>query len=323
MNIKLIIAHFIRWHELKLAWKVFSREYILQHNIFGAQWEDFDKSFNDQSLNALLKDLDDESIATVHLLLKRFSNPFSRYPSLYPKQVFSNQELEEQRAFEIVKHTLGHKYDIPVSEVDPSPMMYQSGLSFVPENAKLKIKDSAILDIGAFIGQASLSFLDFQPATIYPFEPSLTNFKKLSHGLASHIQAKQIIPVNCALGDKKGVAEMSDAGNASSMVSSSSSDQKQKVKIDTVDDFTKENKIPRVGLMKLDVEGFETNVIHGAIETIKRDKPILLISIYHTPADFFEMKIVLEKLNLGYRFIIRKTNPFWLTYDTMLICYVA
>lgn len=322
MNIKLSIAHFIRWHELKLAWKVFSREYILQHNLFGDQWKDFNKSFDDQSLEALLKNLDAESVSFVHLLLNRFSNPFAKYPSLYPKQIFSGPELAEQRTFETAKHDLSRKYSIPVSEVDPSPMMYQSGLSFVPENARKKIKNSSVLDIGAFIGQASISFLEFQPTNIYPFEPSLANFKKLSNNLAAHIQAKQIIPINSAMGDTKGFAYISDSGNASSVTNAGSDSNAQKVAVNTVDDFTKENGVARVGLIKLDVEGFEMNVMKGAIETIKRDKPLLLVSIYHTPTDFFKIKPMLENLNLGYRFLIRKTNPFWLTYDTMLICYV-
>jgi len=323
MNIKLSIAHFIRWHELKLAWKVFSREYILQHNLFGEQWKDFGYTFDDQSLEMLLKNLDEESVSLVQVLLKRFSNPFAIYPSLYPKQIFSDHELAEQNTFNAAKYELSRKYNIPVSEVDPSPMMYQSGLIFVPENAKKKIKDSAVLDIGAFIGQASTSFLEFQPANIYPFEPSLRNFRRLGDNLAKHVRTKQIIPINAAMGEKKGFAFISDEGNASAVGDSETNPNAQKVVVTTVDDFAKEHKIPRVGLIKLDVEGFEMNVVQGATETIKRDKPILLISIYHTPTDFFKIKPMLENLNLGYRFLIRKTNPFWLTYDTMLICYVA
>jgi hypothetical protein len=36
----------------------------------------------------------------------------------------------------------------------------------------------------------------------------------------------------------------------------------------------------------------------GAEKTIKKDKPILLISVYHTGKDFFEIKPLLESWNL-------------------------
>ena len=54
--------------------------------------------------------------------------------------------------------------------------------------------------------------------------------------------------------------------------------------------------------IKTDVEGFEQQLLDGAINTIKEQKPILLISIYHNYHDFYKIKPWLESLNLGYKF---------------------
>jgi hypothetical protein len=72
----------------------------------------------------------------------------------------------------------------------------------------------------------------------------------------------------------------------------------------------------------MDIEGLESAAIHGAAETIKKFKPVLLISIYHTPDDFFSIKPFIEDLNLGYRFLIRKLSPKRLDAETMLIGWV-
>jgi hypothetical protein len=58
-------------------------------------------------------------------------------------------------------------------------------------------------------------------------------------------------------------------------------------------------------------------VIDGALETIKSQKPALLISIYHTPKGFFETKPTLEQLGIGCHYMIRH-----LTYRNGLCEYV-
>ena len=92
------------------------------------------------------------------------------------------------------------------------------------------------------------------------------------------------------------------------------------IDLTSIDIYTAQNG-GKVGLIKLDVEGVEYDVIEGAKETICRDKPILLISVYHTPRDFFEIKPLIESWGLGYRFMVRKTTYGDLIAEYMLIGY--
>ena len=47
----------------------------------------------------------------------------------------------------------------------------------------------------------------------------------------------------------------------------------------TIDSYVEENNL-NVGLIKVDVEGEEKNLLKGAINTLKTQKPILFLSIY-------------------------------------------
>src|SRR5262249_27695046 len=54
-----------------------------------------------------------------------------------------------------------------------------------------------------------------------------------------------------------------------------------------------------VSLIKIDVEGYEMEVLKGAMETIKRNKPVLIVEIFFSP----ELNKRLEEIqSLGYRY---------------------
>ena len=67
------------------------------------------------------------------------------------------------------------------------------------------------------------------------------------------------------------------------------------------DDFVKDNNIPRVDFIKMDIEGAEPFALNGAVETIKRFKPKLAIAIYHSMDDFVNIPEWITGLNLGYK----------------------
>ena len=95
---------------------------------------------------------------------------------------------------------------------------------------------------------------------------------------------------------------------------------KEIIHITTID---KECGDRNVGLIKMDIEGAEYSSIQGALETIKRDKPVLLISLYHTGKDFFEIPPVLKAAVPDYQFRffnIEIVNPI---SEKILVAYPA
>ncbi len=87
-----------------------------------------------------------------------------------------------------------------------------------------------------------------------------------------------------------------------------------------------DNEYPKIGnnnlgLIKMDIEGMESWAIAGAQKVIKQYKPVLVISIYHTPEDFFEMKDKIKELNPDYKFMFRRAEDILPDADLVLIAY--
>ena len=68
----------------------------------------------------------------------------------------------------------------------------------------------------------------------------------------------------------------------------------------SIDDFVSKNKIGKLDFITLDTEGAEKDILMGAIKTIQRFKPKLAICLYHSTADFFEIPILINKINDKY-----------------------
>jgi hypothetical protein len=74
------------------------------------------------------------------------------------------------------------------------------------------------------------------------------------------------------------------------------------VEMTTIDEYFKDI---HIDLVKMDIEGAETNALNGGLEVIKRDRPVLAISIYHSIEDYYEiMKILIRELQ-DYKYYVR------------------
>lgn len=74
------------------------------------------------------------------------------------------------------------------------------------------------------------------------------------------------------------------------------------IKTNKLDTIIKEEKVAGI---KIDIEGSESSMLKGATKIIKRDRPILLLSIYHKWDDLFKLQDYIMSLNLNYKFYIR------------------
>ena len=64
----------------------------------------------------------------------------------------------------------------------------------------------------------------------------------------------------------------------------------------------------KIGLIKIDVEGHEKNVLQGGIETVKNNKPILLVEIEERHTNTPITKIITFINSIGYKAFISKEN---------------
>lgn len=157
------------------------------------------------------------------------------------------------------------------------------------------------LDIGANVGNHSLFFAKlFQ--TVHAFEPNPRTFGllKVNSELADNIVAH-----NVALGSRPGKASLNfnplNIGEASlNPIMRGPSDVE--IQIERLDDLS--GQLGQVAFIKLDVEGFETEVISGAKTVLERFRPV--IAFEQNPSAFVDGRSAAADLlvSIGYRLCV-------------------
>src|SRR6185312_7482525 len=140
------------------------------------------------------------------------------------------------------------------------------------------------IDIGANVGFYTLlgASLVGPDGQVHSFEPTPSTFDLLKR----NTEEKRTVYLNeLALGSKKGEATLADFGLLESGLNSlvrleyqSLPSQKITVPIITLDSYVKEKGIvPK--MLKIDAEGMELEILKGAGETLRNDKPILVLEV--------------------------------------------
>lgn len=134
-----------------------------------------------------------------------------------------------------------------------------------------------ICDIGANIGNHTLYFLKHINAShVYSFEPVRKTYDILKKNIElNHYESKTTL-YNCALGNRcgKGVSHVLENNCGGNSVEYSDAGD---VAFLRLDDIQFEGP---VNFCKIDVEGFEYEVLKGGKDFLERNKPILFIEVF-------------------------------------------
>ncbi len=142
------------------------------------------------------------------------------------------------------------------------------------------------LDIGAHVGTYSLAFAKVC-AGVHSFECSPRTFNYLCANIALQDLDSKITPHRTALGSETGtipyyLRSPVDGGGNSCIDFKDKDCESVDVPVTTLDSFGLRN----IGMIKIDVEGFETKVLLGARETLKANNyPRLLFESWKPERD--------------------------------------
>lgn len=185
------------------------------------------------------------------------------------------------------------------------------GMYDLPVEVLQQVNGKAIIDGGAYIGDTIHLFRRlFSQSQIYSFEPVKKTFETLSKIYQQDAAVGTVTPINKGLGSKSGTLSINRYPQSNDALASIVVDYKKEhelVEVTTIDEEVKSRNL-EVGLIKLNVEGFETEAIKGALQTIREQKPLLVISVGMLPQEFYELKPFIESLNLGYKFALRRSG---------------
>ena len=135
------------------------------------------------------------------------------------------------------------------------------------------------LDCGANIGNHSLFFACIAKAKkVFAFEGNPPTYDILVKNIELNNLQNKVTAYNCVLGKKEGFAQIShcDLLNIGGTDFAESEDQSG-IEMKALDSFSFDSKIDFV---KMDVEGFEYQVLQGSKDLLIKDKPILWIEIF-------------------------------------------
>ena len=143
-------------------------------------------------------------------------------------------------------------------------------------------KFNTVLDIGAWCGTWSAELVPYCKK-IYAIEPDKTHFECL---LKNTIKFDNIELIDYAMGDTETNVSLTndDFTQARRIISSGN------ILMQTVDSF----KFEDVDLIKVDVEGFEMNVLRGAKDTLKNCK-FLMIELNNNSKKYDSSNVKIEK----------------------------
>lgn len=150
-----------------------------------------------------------------------------------------------------------------------------------------EFSEPVIFDIGANIGTFTTWMAKaFPNGKIYSFEPQRQVFQMLS-GNAAINNLYNVYTYNIGLGkentkiefEEPNYFEKNDYGTFSLVenVIKKTTNNKIVVQINTLDWFVEYYNIPKIHLLKIDVEGMDLDVLMGATKTIKKHFPVIFI----------------------------------------------
>jgi len=151
--------------------------------------------------------------------------------------------------------------------------------------------ETVVLDVGANIGLTSIFFTEIAKF-VHSFEPSNTTFQFLIRNLEEYGNDKYLLH-NFGLGSKNQTSELfyPSVDRASAFMTASivphSEYIKEMIAMKKLDSISRST-ISHFDFMKIDVEGYELEVLLGAHRTFKRVEPVVSMEMNHFCLNAFQ-----------------------------------
>lgn len=287
---KLLIIANVLWHD----WQIHPA-YGVMPSIGKISEADIAKAY---------RDIDAESLAQ----LQRFHR-VSRLPEIADcdktlffyntEKILTREERRSQRKVRKELAGLTQKYNLFFA---PESGWHHHGLREITGSYQYTA-GKIFIDAGACYGDSAIVFLDrYKPLKVCSFEPSERNCAEYRRNLKeNHFRSEQYELIQKGISDCNATLSFRDTGTGGNnlLVQGDST-----VEVVTLDEFCRNLPAPE-GIIKADVEGFALKLLRGAEQTIRRDRPILCLSIYHNPEEFLGVYRCLKDWGIDYRIWIR------------------
>jgi FkbM family methyltransferase len=260
-------------------------------------------------------------------------------------------DFSKEVFFNVIKYRLTSSFNNMDPSISPSvifgfpkyPIPKLKGSPFIQESIKTVYFQSEyeipkifevqpndiVFDVGAYYGDTALYFNSavLPNGSVYAFEPN-PNIANILRDNISTNNGTNVVVVEKGLSDSTINSKFQEKEGESKVITNEQKDYKIfdknnsqntiTVQLTTIDEFMVSEKIKKIDLIKMDIEGHERAAIVGATNTIKSHKPKLAIAIYHSAHDLFELALLIHSIRDDYKYFVRHaTNEI---AETVLFC---
>lgn len=177
------------------------------------------------------------------------------------------------------------------------------------EHKSFRVEEGdVIIDAGGFIGDTAILFNEKTKSNckIHTFELLDENIQLMNYNLEiNKVPHSNVIVNKLALTNSTGgrisIATPKIQG-ATSIFCNSDSENAPTIETTTLDDYVIANKLKKLDMIKMDIEGAEMPALYGAMETIKFFKPKLALCLYHKWDDVITIPRFLKETGVNYGF---------------------
>lgn len=203
-----------------------------------------------------------------------------RVGSIFAKIAPNNYQYRKDTVREVTRN--GIRYFLDISDYMQYCIYF--GIEIEPRDTLYGLvkNGTTVIDVGTNVGETLLNFakinrdgrnIGFEPVP-YLYEKAkanigvnkFTNIELVNKGLSSR---NETLSFNETAENNSGGIFLTRDNFAAGRA----------VEVLTLDEFVDENRVEKISLIKIDVEGFEMEVLKGASDVLKRDKPTLFVEI--------------------------------------------
>lgn len=170
-------------------------------------------------------------------------------------------------------------------------------------------KDPVVIDVGANFGiYAVLCAQLSDNAKVHAFEPVSKTVKILYDNVIRNAVQKKITINEVGVGEKAGITKItSDRYAGNHFLKNDDYDgEVEQINVVSLDDYVQNKKLNRIDLIKCDVEGGELFVMKGAVNIIKKFKPMVMLEInekWTRRLNYSSSELINFMIQLDYKYI--------------------
>lgn len=238
-------------------------------------------------------------VETIYAFANRPENEGIFYRQILPIRVATDEMQREKERISTVEHLFADEIskELYWSIICALESKSFTGIHALPIEEQYLLHgidyraDEVFCDIGAgpsaeFLQTVLRTGLDFYK--FYLFDPCLTIVQTLNH-----IQDERIVYVKNAIGAHHGKVRVRNYWDVNAHIVSDAmqGDLEAACMPLQENDFSRQPTF-----VKIDVEGWEWNVLQGMMDMVQSERPVLAIACYHKVSDFWNMPLYFAKI---------------------------